>query len=883
MVRRLLSLTGFALLVAATVSAQRLPTTVAPEHYDLAFAVDLSRARFDGTETIALRVAESTRTIVLNAAEIQFKSVTLGSGENAPRAIVKLDEHRQVATFTFPRSVPRGAATLHIRYSGKLNDQLRGFYLSQGQGRKYAVTQLESVDARRAFPCFDEPAFKATFAVSLTIDRRDIAISNGEVVSDTPVPNGRHTVKFSTSPKMSSYLVAMAVGDFVCVSGAADSIPIRICATPDKRALTGLALESAEQILRFYNRYFAIKYPFGKLDILAVPDFAAGAMENTAAIFFRESDLLADAKNASVATRKRILTVLAHEMAHQWFGDLVTMAWWDDIWLNEGFATWMENRPLAELKPDWDVSVDETIETEQALARDSLKATRAVHARVDTPEEIDAAFDVIAYQKGGAVIRMIESYVGREPFRRGVNAYLQAHAYGNAKAEDFWNAITAASGKPVDHIMPTFVNQPGVPLVTASLVCDKGLPTAAFSTERFLVDPALQTATSPERWQIPMCVKTPTGSSPTCAVVAMPMESVRVAAGGSCPSWMFANAGAQGYYRTAYSPAMLRAIAAHVETDLTAPERLVLLADEWALVRATRHSVAEYLTLASGYAREPSHGVLAEVARRLHFVHDYLTAETSRSQFEAWVRTLLRPTLREIGFSSRPDESDAARQRRAVVLETLGTIGADADVVAEARTAVDRALKTSTMLDPTAVTALVRVAAEHGDSALYDQLEAAARRATSPDERDRYFYAATEFHDQTLIDRALQRSLMPDMRTQDTSLYLSRFFDNAVARDRAWTFLKDHWPALQPKVAIFGGDTALTLALGSFCDAEHRDDVKAFFASHPLPNAARSLAQALEDIDNCIAIKAKQTPAVAEWLTHRTEARDEPPTPPGGR
>src|SRR5262249_57389072 len=273
---------------------------------------------------------------------------------------------------------------------------------------------------------------------SVTIDRGDIAISNGRVLSDTMGPAiTQHTMKFATTPRMSTYLVAIAVGDFRCLEGAAEQIAIRICATPDKRDLGAIALDSAKRILQFYNGYYAIKYPFGKLDVVAVPDFAAGAMENTAAIFYRETDLLADSKNASVATRKKIMSILAHEMAHQWFGDLVTMSWWDDIWLNEGFATWMANKPLAAIRPDWNVAVDEEQETQKALSIDSLKSTRPIHSDVQTPAEIDEAFDAIAYEKSAAVLRMIESYVGEETFRKGVNAYLHAHAYKNATSEDF--------------------------------------------------------------------------------------------------------------------------------------------------------------------------------------------------------------------------------------------------------------------------------------------------------------------------------------------------------------------------------------------------------------------------------------------------------------
>ena len=852
------------LLTPVPVAAQRLPATVTPEHYDLAFSVDLAREHFEGTETIRVHLAENTPRIVLHAVDLEFRDVSIGVGPAAQKASVTTDEHAQTVTLTVPTPIAAGPTDIHIRYAGNLNQQLRGFYVSQGKARKYAVTQFEATDARRAFPGFDEPAFKATFALTLTIDRGDVAISNGKVLSDTPGPAiTQHTVKFATTAKMSSYLVAMAVGDFRCLEGAADNIPIRICATPDKKELGHIALDAARQVLKFYNSYYAIKYPFGKLDVLAVPDFAAGAMENTGAIFYRETDLLADSKSASVDTRKTIMSILAHEMAHQWFGDLVTMRWWDDIWLNEGFATWMANKPLAAAHADWNVAVDEADENQAALAIDSLKATRPIHSDVNTPAQIDEAFDAIAYQKGSAVLRMVEHYVGAEAFRTGINAYLQAHAYGNATSEDLWKALSSASGKPVERILPTFINQPGVPLVDVSVACANTQTTVTLTQQRFVQD-AANPEGGRERWQIPVCVKAP-GQAPAMCEVLTDRSRVLTLAGG-CAPWVFANAGAQGYYRTAYPPAMLRAIAPGVETDLSGPERLTLLSDEWALVRAGRHGVADYLALASGFGREHVSGVLQEVRARFGFVNQYLTVDATRPAFAAFVRTLFRPLFDELGFSGSGSENDERRTLRASVIGTLGTIGQDADVIARSRAALDRALAGGPALDPTLAGTITTAAASHGDARLFDTLAAAAERATSPDERYRNLYALGNFTDPALIDRGLDRALSA-VRTQDMALYLGQFFANPVARTRTWTFVTSHWAALQSKLTIFGADTNLTRSLGGFCDATSRDEIVSFFAAHPLPAAARTLSQTVERINNCIAIREKETLAVTAWLS----------------
>jgi aminopeptidase N len=858
-------LIGICLLAALPASAQRLPHSVTPEHYDLAFVVDLGRERFDGTETIRVRVDEPTSRIVLHAADLALRDVNIGAGGASQRAAVAADEPAQTVTLTVPQPLAKGVAEVHIRFSGVLNSQLRGFYISQTKQRKYAVTQFEATDARRAFPCFDEPALKATFALTVTVDRGDIAISNGKVVSDTPGPaTTQHTLKFATTPRMSTYLVAIAVGDFRCLEGSAEQTPIRICATPDKRDLGAIALDSAKRILQFYNGYYAIKYPFGKLDVVAVPDFAAGAMENTAAIFYRETDLLADARNASVDTRKKIMSILAHEMAHQWFGDLVTMQWWDDIWLNEGFATWMANKPLAAAHPDWNVEVDEAQETQKALALDALAATRPIHAEVAAPAEIDEAFDAIAYEKGASVLRMIESYVGADTFRNGVNAYLQAHAYANATSEDFWKSLSASSGKPVERILPTFVSQPGVPLVEVSLSCANNQSSVTLTQQRLTIDGARSDG---GRWQIPVCVKAPGRDAPRCEVLTEASQTM--ALGGACAAWAFANAGAHGYYRTAYSSPMLRAIAPHVETELTAAERLSLVDDEWALVRARRHGAADYLTLAAGFGREHNRGVLEAVARGLEFVDDYLTAGDARPRFEAFARSLFRPLFDEIGFTAAPGDGDDRRSLRAVVVAALGSIGNDPDVVARARAAVTRALGGGDALDPTAGDAVVRTAAAHGDAALFEALARAAERADKPEERDRYLYALGAFRDPALVDRGLELALSPQLRSQDTAIYLAQFFANPAARDRALAFVTGRWPALAPKVTIVGADTTLVQSMSGFCETRARDQIKQFFAAHPLPAAARTLEQTLERIDNCVALRSGETAAVERWLAER--------------
>ena len=483
--------------------AQRLARTAIPEHYDIHLEPDFITDSFAGQVDIRVRVSEPTRSITLNAAEIDFHEVTITSGGTTQVASISVDADKQTATLAVPQMIPAGTAGIAIRYTGRLNDQLRGFYLSRANGRDYAITQLEPTDARRAFPSFDEPAMKATFAVSATIDTRDTAISNGRMLSDTPGPGaGKHTLTFATTRRMSPYLVALAVGDWECVSDSADGIPVRVCGTPNRKGELGFALETAEFALRYYNRQFAIKYPFEKLDIVAVPDFSAGAMENTGAIFFREQFLVTPKDGATLEQRKQTAQFIAHEIAHQWFGDLVTMEWWNDIWLNEGFATWMEFRPMQESHPEWQGTLEEVRDTQRAMQLDSLRTTRPVRTQVDTPDDINQVFDAIAYQKTASIIRMVEGYAGAARYRDGINAYLKQFAFANATGEGFWTTLAAVTKQPVDRVLASFITQSSMPIVKVDARCAGG------STELVLSQRPISEAVPPSTlWEIPVCYK----------------------------------------------------------------------------------------------------------------------------------------------------------------------------------------------------------------------------------------------------------------------------------------------------------------------------------------------------------------------------------------
>jgi aminopeptidase N len=864
------------LMAGAPVHAQRLPAGVVPIHYDLTITPDLAAAKFTGQATIRVRLEKPARVIVLNAAEMAFRDVRIAAGGRSQPAAATLDAKLEQATLTVPEPLPAGEAEIAIAYDGILNNDLRGLYQSEANGRRYAVTQLESTDARRMFPSFDEPAMKATFALTAIIDEKDHAISNGAVISDTPGPvAGKHTIRFDPTPTMSTYLVALAVGDFECVGGDADGIPVRICATPDKKSLTGFALESAKQILTYFNRYYSIRYPFKKLDVVAVPDFAAGAMENTAAIFYRETYLLAD-ESASVGTRKDIAEVLAHEIAHQWFGNLVTMQWWDDIWLNEGFANWMMSRPLKAWRPDWRVELDEIDDNHTAMRLDALRSTRPVRARASTPAEIAELFDPIAYEKGAAVLRMIEGWLGEEDFRKGVNAYIEKHQYGNARAEDFWGTLTEVARKPVDRVMKAFVDQPGLPLVAMRVQCtdaaDGTTPGRAVSIvaseERYLAAGSAPPAAR-QGWPIPVCVRLPTGAV-QCELLEPPRQTIRAGRSATCPPWIVGNAGGRGYYRTDLAPAVVRAMAADV-SKLELAERMVVLSDELALVRSGRHDVGSLLDLASGFGGERSGHVMRTLAGVLRAVDEEFTTAATRTAYRAWVRTLLVSASKEVGVKAGPGDTDDVRAFRAAVSGALGRTARDPAVIENARALVLEELDKPGSVESTLLGVLVDVAPLSGDATLYDRYLARSRAATDPEDRYRYLYGLTRFSDPALVRRTMDLTLSGEVRSQDVKLVLAQLLGNGDTQRLAWDLVRRRWAEVQKKTGEFVGNTVIVGALSSFCDAGAAGSIRTFFAAHPVPEAARTLQQTLERVTSCVARSRAQHPRLAAWLRKAAE------------
>jgi aminopeptidase N len=609
-------------------------------------------------------------------------------------------------------------------------------------------------------------------------------------------------------------------------------------------------------MLHYYNGYFGIPYPLKKLDLVALPDFEAGAMENFGAITYRETDLLIDPATASIDATKYVALVIAHEMAHQWFGDLVTMQWWDNIWLNEGFATWMENKSVAAMHPEWNVDQTVASDMDKTLNIDARPTTRAIRAKADTPDEINQMFDGIAYGKAGHVLASVENYIGPEAFRKGVHNYLAAHLYANATAEDFWNAETAASRKPVDRIMDSLVSQPGVPLISF------GEPASGkvdVSQRRFFLTPSIQPDPA-QKWTLPVCFKSGTNAQ-ECEILTPESANLKVPA----VNLFFANAGGTGYYRTAYPANVYKTLVAHVESGLTPTERISLIGDEWAQLRANKASAGEFLDLAAAVKDDPNAEVVSSALDGVDAIYTRIAATPQEKDALAlWIRRNFGPAYAKLGPPSPGDSSDT-RELRARLFAVLGINGKDPEVLAQAHEISEKFVTNPSSVDPTLGETALAVAARNGDATLFNELQKIYETSTNPEVQISALRLLARFEEPALVQRSLDYAVSGKVRNQDAAIQLAISLRGENTRELAWDYVQSHWDKVQAQLTTEMGGI-LVGSTASFCTAQARDNVENFFATHKVAAANVSLKHAVEGINGCIELRSLQEPQFKSWL-----------------
>jgi len=858
-------------------AAHRLPYTVEPRRYDLRLAPNLDDATFAGEVRIDAVVAEPTGEIVLHAADLTIDAADVSEAGGAPRDLsATLDEAHERLILTPTAALAPGPVTITLRFAGTLNDQLRGFYRSEftdgdGTTRTIATTQFEATDARRAFPCFDEPDRKAVFGVTLDVSAGHEAFSNGAEIDRSPLPGGGRRVRFADTIPMSTYLVAFVVGPLVASAPVdAGGTPIRVIHVPGKEHLTAFSLEAAVHALEFFSNWFGIPYPAEKLDLVAIPDFAFGAMENLGCVTFREALLLVDPARASRLELERIADVISHEIAHMWFGDLVTMKWWNGIWLNEAFATLMELLCVDHYRPEWQRWVSFGMERDAAMATDALHSTRPVEYPVGPPEEAQGMFDVLTYQKGASVLRMLERFLGPERFRDGIRRYLERHRLANTETQDLWNAIEEASGEPVGEIMTTWIDQGGFPLVSVT-DADGGTGQVAIAQEPFFYAPGDATSAIGSRWAVPVMARALGGAharlllreqTATLDVPggAGPVDAAR-------PPTVVVNAGGAGYFRVRYSPAHLRRLAAALGT-LEALERFNLVGDTWAAVVAGRAPLDDFLTLAEALGAEGDPDVWAQVTGALSFL-DHAVDDDVRPLLARYARALLGPAFARLGWEPSEDEEERTKTLRGQLLGALGTVGQDDEVRAEALRRHREARAGGRPLDPNLASSVVTVVAAGGGPDEFAVLYEGYRNPATPQDEMRYLLALAWFGDPALAARAFELA-RTEVRTQNAPFLIATLLAHRDNGAGTWGRLRDAWDELLDRIPANIVPRMLDSVKLLCRNAALSAEIREFLDAHPVPSGQRTLQQTLERLAINVAfagrLRATAAPALSAGI-----------------
>ncbi len=848
----------------------RLPSQVRPTGYTAELTLDPTAPTFQGSLVIDLQVVEPTDVVWLQGRHLTVKEASLTAGGQT-LAATPVQGTGDFLGFTFERPLAVGPATLRIAYEAQLSErEVAGAFRAQENGEWYAYTQFEPLGARRVFPCFDEPGFKVPWQLTFHVPAGVVAVTNTPLVNEEPRASGGTTFRFARTQPLPSYLIAFGVGafDFLEASPSGEKAVRTRIITPRGRAAEGTyAAKVTPEILAHLERYFGLPYPYEKLDVLAVP-LMGGAMEHPGLVTFSGSLILSKPEEDTLNRQRSFYSVQIHELAHQWFGNLVTLAWWDDLWLNESFATWKTTGILEELQPTWDAALERINGRSYALDSDSLMSARRIRQPIESEGDILNAFDGITYGKGGAVLAMTEAWLGKEPFRRGIQRYVRAHAGGNATARDFLAALSAETGQDVAGVLGTFLDQGGAPLVSATLDCTGKVPAVKLSQRRYL--PVGSSGDAKQLWKVPLCVRYGVGTRTgrTCTVLEAESAVLPLPEAKACPTWLLPNADGAGYLRAQVDGKMLGRLLSTDNRQLTRAERVALLGDVQALVNAGSLPAADALGVLPLLANEKDRQVFNASLELLEVLQPRMLSEARWPDRARFLRDTYGARARALGFTPRPNEDEDTRLLRPQLLRLAGRQGGDPKLVAEARALTEKWLKDRRALAPDMVDVTLSIAAAHGDAQLHAKLLEAMKGEKERKVRQQLLGALGSFTHPELTRSHLPLLLDPAMDMREAFWLLFGASWEPRTRDVAFSFVKENYDALAarlPEERVAG----LMYTGSSYCDPVHRQEVAAFFSERAarIPGGQRDLAQILESVDLCIALKSAQGSSVESFLS----------------
>jgi aminopeptidase N len=874
--RRFLSALVF--MTASTLTAEKpfdfastpgkLPKKVVPEEYAIRITPDIEKRTFSGSETIKVTAREAVKQLVLNVLELKINKASI-DGKAVPASAINVDEKQE--TLTIAGDVAAGNHQVDLEFTGKINQQGQGLYYApyqeQGTGAKKIMlgTQFEATDARRMFPCWDEPSFRARFQLTAVVPEQFTAISNMPVEKESKVAGGKE-IRFGTTAPMASYLNVFCAGEVDAIQTKKGDVTHGVVATKGKAEMGRYALASSQQILEYYNEYFGQPFPLPKLDHIAVPGGFGGAMENWGGITYFESGLLFDPEKSSASTRQTIYEVVAHETAHMWFGDLVTMAWWDNLWLNEGFASWMGTKVTAKFNPDWEVWSSKQaprdpsrrygIGKEPAMESDARSTTHPIQQTIATEAEANSAFDEITYRKGMSFIRMLESFLGEDVFRDGIRKYMAAHKLSNATTADLWNALGEASGKPVVDIAAAWTEQPGFPLVKVNRDAAGKI---TLTQERFTVH---FNNAPPLEWKIPLTYLVP--GEPAKASLLMDAKSMELPAGATNRAIKLNVEGA-GNYRVQYDEASWKLLLADLP-KLSTADRVNLLNDAWALVQANRAPMSLYLGLVE---RLPGKTELAEREQIMHafdFVSRLLAGDPQREQFQKYARSILRPSFDQVGWDPKAGESVKIALLRASLIDALADLG-DQEIVAGCRDRFQKYLTDPKSVAPDLRPALLAVVGSYADEATWKKLHELGLKTTSIEEKQNYYMALASVRDPKLAARTLEISLSDELPTSRATYLVTKVARESEHPDLAWTFAKTHMKALLAKADALGANSYAPGLFRFFSDPARIAELERYAKSELPPTAAKDVIKATDEIGFRAELKSTLSSEIGSWFT----------------